>query len=295
MRYTAYGLGIESCLALPELPAAEAGSDLVVVTKPGAGAATRSRRRAAQVRPGHARLAWPGAGTFLVRHGREIAVTPSPRVRPEVLRLFLLGPVLAVALHQRGRFVLHASAVVIGGVASAFLGGPRWGKSTTAAALHARGHPLVADDVLAIDDSHDPPAALPGIPQLKLWPDASAAVGADPATLPRVHPRLEKRVCPTSPSDMATPIPMRRLYVLAPSPEPEPRIEPLAPQAALIELMRHSYAARALHREQPARHFTRCAALASRLPVRRLVAPRSLGHLGELSALIENDVGRADA
>src|SRR3989441_9254395 len=126
---------------------------------------------------GEARVALPGVGRFLVREGREIVVEPSPKVTEAALRAFLLGPVLAVALHQRGRLVHHASAVALDGGAVAFLGGSGRGKSTLAGTLYRRGHRLIADDVLVVSDAADGPCAWPGIPQLKLWPDTAAALG----------------------------------------------------------------------------------------------------------------------
>src|SRR2546421_132869 len=71
-----------------------------------------------------------GVGAFLVRGGREIVVDPAPGVEARVLRLSILGPAFGLLLHQRGRFVLHASAVASGGGVLAFAGGSGWGKST---------------------------------------------------------------------------------------------------------------------------------------------------------------------
>jgi ABC-type glutathione transport system ATPase component len=75
-------------------------------------------------------------GAFLVRGGREIMIDAVPGVDARTLRLSLLGPALALVLHQRGRFVLHASTVAVAGSAIAFLGEKGWGKSTIAAALY---------------------------------------------------------------------------------------------------------------------------------------------------------------
>jgi hypothetical protein len=94
-------------------------------------------------------------GTILVRKGREIIVDPIPGLEDKVLRLFVLGPALAVLLHQRGRLVLHASAAAIAGEVVAFMGRSGWGKSTAAAALYTRGHSIVADDVTAVQVNTD--------------------------------------------------------------------------------------------------------------------------------------------
>ena len=52
-----------------------------------------------------------GVATALLQEGRQVTVDPAPGVRGSLLQSFLLGPVLAFLLHQRGLLVLHASAV----------------------------------------------------------------------------------------------------------------------------------------------------------------------------------------
>ena len=115
--------------------------------------------------------------------GARSRSTRGPRRAVDLLRLYLLGPALALLLHQRGFLVLHASAVSLDGGVVAFLGHSGHGKSTTAATLHARGAAIVADDVVAVDlGAPGGPAALPGFPLLKLWPDAVTALGENPRT-----------------------------------------------------------------------------------------------------------------
>jgi len=232
-------------------------------------------------------LGWPGVGRFRIREGREIVVEPAPGVDAGTLRLFLLGPVRAVLLHQRGFLVLHASAVVLDGGAIAFLGAGGWGKSTLAAALNARGHALVADDIVAVRLQDKQPVVLAGVPELKLWPDAITALGEAPQELPRLRPAYDKRARPAG-AFSREPVPLARVYVLAESLEGT-RLEPLKPHDALIELVRHAYGARTLQRAEPARRFKQCAELVTRLPISRLAVRRSLAALPELVEIIERD------
>jgi len=86
---------------------------------------------------------------------------------------FLLGPVMALLLHQRGFLVLHGSAVNTGTGAVAFLGHRGNGKSTTAIHLYVDGYPLVADDILAIKfDDEGLPVVYPGYPHVRLSDEA---------------------------------------------------------------------------------------------------------------------------
>ena len=231
------------------------------------------------------------AGTFYVRGGLEISVEPAPDADEDLLRLFVLGPALALLLYQRGLLVLHASAVSVAGYGAAFLGYPGQGKSTTAAALYARGHNLVADDAVAVQldpDHGGRPILWPGFPQVKLWPEASASLGVPPAELHSLHRTYVKQALRLNRNFSVDPLPLGRLYVLA---EGEVRgVERLPPQEAVIELVRHSFATRLLSSRPGGAHFSRCAALAKSMPVHRLSRPRDLEELSLLAALVERDL-----
>lgn len=291
--YVAYGLSIRSDLPLPELVAGGAGTDVLVrwgrVDRlPSAADATGTGFWA---KSGEACHFVEGVGAFGVRCGREIIVEPAVGVEQRVLRLFILGPVLGVLLHQRGFLVLHASAVAANGFAVSFLGGRGWGKSTVAAAFHARGHAFVADDVTAIDMSPGGFTVLPAFPQLKLWPEGVVSLGEAPERLPRIHPLVEKRARRATQGFSRRPCPLKRIYVLAEG--PDPAIEPLRPQEALIELVRHSYGTRLLKLDGAAcLHFLQCTRLATHITICRLRRPRSLPVLSDLANLVEDDLAR---
>ncbi len=236
--------------------------------------------------PREACLYWADAGAILVRDGREITVDARPGADARALRAYLLGPALAVALHQRGLMVLHASAVALDGGAVAFLGASGAGKSTTAAALHARGHPVIADDAVAIELAAAGPVTLPGAPPLRLLPDALTALGAAPADLPAAHPGDAKRTWAAG-VHVAGPLPLRRCYVLADADRPV--IEPLAGHPAVFAILQHSYVGPAIRLFASADHLARCARLAGAVPVRRLARPRALDRLAALAALVEVD------
>ncbi|MCC7360994.1 MAG: hypothetical protein IT317_16035 [Anaerolineales bacterium] len=286
----AYGLTIRSAVPLPELPPAapDAPADLTIAfgpvpdLPPYTGLGTTFYPAPADIR-----LGFRDAGKLAVQGGRAITLDPLPNADPRVLRLYLLGPALALALHQRGWLVLHASAVALHGRAVAFLGAPKAGKSTLAAALHQRGAALVADDVVAVSlapDDHTAPLVYPGFPQLKLWPEAVAGLGEDPAALPALRPDLTKLARRLSAGFQAAPLPLGRVYALAEA--PAVAIESLDRQAQLLELVRHSYVALALPRLDAAAHLRQCAAVLRHAPVLRLDRPRDLARLGESAAAV---------
>lgn len=291
--YVAYGLGIHSALELPELTPGPAPPDVAVGLGhvPDVPSNSAAGDGLLRVSAGETCLHWPDVGAVLLRHGREITLDPRPGVAMDLLRLYLLGPVLGLLLHQRGLLVLHASAVVLGGGVAVFLGPSGHGKSTTAAMLHARGHAVVADDMVAVDlRAPGGPAALPGFPQLNLWPDAVSALGEIPEDLPRIHPGEEKRARAVSTAATA-PRPLRRVFVLTDA--ESLGLEPLGGHAAVFELLQHAYIAPVLERLGSSSFLAQCARLAAVVPVRRLRRPRCLAGLEELATLIEADAGGA--
>jgi hypothetical protein len=289
-RYAAYGLAIQSAVPLPELSATEGKPDVRITLGrvEGLSREARAAERYASADLHTCHVFIRDFGACLVRDGREVVVEPAPAVEARVLRLLILGPALAMLIRQRGRLVLHASAVAIGERAVAFLGGAGWGKSTTAEAFHAAGHRVVDDDVLAADTDGAVPLAIPGFPRLKLYPDVAAYFGADVAGLPGLHPRMAKLGRAVIPRFASAPLPLRRLYVLADG--DTVALEPLAPQDALVEMIRHAYGASLLRAAVARRHFQQCGVVARQVPARRLWRPRALAELPRLVREVERDL-----
>jgi hypothetical protein len=181
----------------------------------------------------------------VVKNGNHILIDPLPELPEGVLQLILLGSVISVLLHQRGYLVLHASAVAIGETVVAFIGQKGAGKTTTAAALHARGHTLLTDDVVVIstNDSAEP-VVLPGYPQFKLWPETAKYLGLNPDELNHLVdvPTAIKRAGPVEQGFASTPLPLQGLYLLNVGDSVE--IQRVTAQQAFLELMPHWQSAR---------------------------------------------------
>lgn len=299
-RYAAYGLTVESEIALPELVGADACDDGAHKQRCSVmlGAAPPALDRStptplAWARRGDACLFYPDVAVYHVIDGHRIVVEPAAGADERVVRLFLLGPALAVLLHQRGLLVLHASSVSIDGRAIAFAAEKGEGKSTLAAALHARGHPLVADDVLAIDlNCKDTVRVFPGFPQLKLAPDSASQLSATPHELPLIHPELDKRAGRADRGFTREPVTLDRIFILRSA--DTIAIRRLAPQQRFVELVRHSYLAPMLRSTgESAQHFQQVIDLASRVPVSELNRPREMGLIEQTARHIETRMREA--
>ena len=299
-KYTTYGLRLNSELLLPELKEVklEETADITIRRE-----SLNSPQLEAtlthcycKVTKEEAYLAWEEVGTFLVRGGQEIIVDLIPNVDESIVRLFSLGAGLGMLLQQRGLFLLHASTVKLGDRAVCFMGDKGWGKSTTAGALHRRGHQLIADDVTAIDLSNPQcPMVLPGYGQLKLWPTSAIALGNDPETLPLLHPQLEKRDCLVKQDLAQAAVPLKQIYLLGRG--EQLAIDTLSAQQALGAVMHNWYCARfgsqMLQAINIAQHFHRCANLIDLVPVFCLQRENSLAALDEIAKLIESHIAQA--
>lgn len=284
--YQAFGLAIQSEIELPELIRSRTGIDLKISLDPrdGSQEVCDDNLWVWQLTPEAAEFRNSQIGHFQVLGGREIRVTPGAAATVALIRTYILGTMLAVALYQRGRLVLHASAVDLQGEVVAFIGESGWGKSSMAAALHAQGHTLVADDLAPVDLDAEPPCVAPGYPQIKLTNESAAALGIPGEQLVELHPTEGKRGCRLTDGFARDTLPLRAIYVLAYG--PEQNITPLRPQEAVVELIRHSYPSRLLV-SGGAAHLRQCARLVATVPIYRLSRPQRLSALPDLADLIE--------
>lgn len=293
--YHAFGLAIRSDIELPELwPASFEQADVRIRTVP-----TRSDFPPPGApgefvfRDDESFMLWPQAGAFRIIGNGTILVEPAPGADPALLAFPLLGPVIAVLLQARGALVLHGSALRIDDVGIGFLGDKGAGKSTTASALVAAGHRLLTDDVLAIDGwKRGKTRILPAFAQVKLSPDASAALGFDRAQCRAPVPIvLDKERYQLASGFSPSPTPPRKFFLLKRS--DRLHIEPLEPRVRFKALLRFSYVPRfgqqAMLRHSAARHVSQCAAVANACEIAILHVPHALEELHRLVALMERE------
>jgi hypothetical protein len=281
--YTAFGLGICSELAFPELVGAGKAWDVTI--------RLRQLKGLARAVPDSENCflgETANVGMFLVRDGREIIVDPSPGADEALLRTIILGPIFAVLLRQRGLLVLHASAIATNGAAIAFLGGAGCGKSTLALTFYTRGYGVITDDVMPVQIGTGHATIFPGYPQAKMWPDTAASLGYAFERLCPLHSQSEKRIYPLLDGFPQTSLPLKRVYVVGIGSCNE--IEPLRPREAFVELVRNSRAVNLL-RSSPFlnAHFHQCARLVEAIPMRRLKRQPSFSALSDVARLVEED------
>lgn len=258
-------LSTDTALAVP-VPAGEPPADLRLevtdaapVGVPAVGMApvlTDGRRR-----DGRPAFAWyrvddgavisiTGAIDFHLRPDRIVAHVVDPR-HAYLLEIALFGLVMSLWLEMRGRLTLHASTVVVDRSAVAFAGSRGSGKSSTAAVMVAAGHPLLADDLLAVDVTDGGAVAYPGYPQVRMWPEQAEHFTGH-RDHPRFHPRHDKRRVVLGGgfgSFHGSPTPLRRIYLphRADSRDAPIVITRLPPRRAMLVLLRQSFLTREMN------------------------------------------------
>jgi len=233
--YWAFGGRLRSQLEFPDLsPAAgREPPDLELRVSPTAPPVSIELVGTREIEPGWAfrlhrvtdglRLDYGRTGSYGIRaDGREIVwYTPpdcdlEPDYLLELVRAILLGPAMALALHQRGILCLHGSAVTIGSEAVAFLAPKHFGKSTIALALTASGARLMTDDLVAIE-VRSSPAVLPGVHSLRLTARMAERM-ADRFSTATIREGYKKTLTDLPPERLAwSPAPLAAVYVLEPA------------------------------------------------------------------------------
>ncbi len=295
--YNAYGLGFQSVFTLPELtPRSEHKPDVTI--RAGAVRKLAAEAGLCPEQPFHITrtgtyLFFSQIGAFLVRDGQEIIVEPLPNIDERLVRLPLLGAVLAVLLHQRGKFVLHASAVALNGRVVVFVGEKGSGKSTMAAALCRRGHELLADDIVAIDlEAGRPPLVLSGFPQVKLYSDVLVAtLSKNPEELPEIGTNIGKRSWQAGEYFAARALPLTAVYALGEA--TELRIRQLSAQDAIKALIANSYMARFgtqwVSSGIAASNLGQCGSVANQIAVGLIERPHDFASLEGVAQMIEEE------
>lgn len=287
--YHAFGIGLDSDIELPGTRLRESGTPAVlrIVT----GNVIRETDENQQTSGSSFRLAWPGTGAFEITPGL-IQVFPVAGCKLDIIRLPLLGSVLACALHQLGRFVMHGNSVEVGGRASVFIGAKGKGKSTITSALLNRGHRLISDDLVVLDRLKDETIhALPGFPFVKLWPDSLTRFSNIPIVEShRLVPDYEKLSLKIAASQTASrAVPIQAVYVLDEASETS--AYRLSNAEALKETVTHTYCSRyggtLLSGRTAIHHFQFCSQLLSAIPVIRLSRTQDLSSLDKMVAAVE--------
>jgi hypothetical protein len=247
---------------------------------------------ASEVENGRMAFRDPGGHLFSLQNGNTIEVQPNDEGPEETVPDTTFGMAMGLLLHQRGRLVFHAGAVEINGQGILLLGNSGAGKSTLSAALYARGHRCLSDDLVSCNLSDDGIlTAYPAYPTVSVTDEAIVALGLAGRTR-SVAPTVSGTKQPWALDRFRdTPVPITQVYLLTVG--SKSRIQPLSERFSLMSLLRHLYGVRVLH--QADRRYSllqRCATISRHIPVFRLARPWALQALPESVKMIEGHLAR---
>jgi hypothetical protein len=302
--YRAYGLTIGSDLEIPELASA-ASADRAL---PDVRVSLLGSRRiqppsewfhrcstpdgepflaCARIEGGYL-LRYEGVADFIVgRSGREIVCARrEPRVALSTLCHLLLDHVFPMALNFSGKEVLHATAIMTGRGACAFIGPTGSGKSTLAGIFLRAGHPLLADDCLVLEERARI-LATPAYPGLRLWTDAMKALSSESDRALRVagHSSKARLLGPRASAGFPRePQPLAAVYrVIRDGGDGAagraPRVVAMGAREALIQLISSAFLLDTADRPALTRRFAFLGRLLTQVPVRQLFVPNDFSAL----------------
>lgn len=280
--YSVFGLHVRSHFELPELLAVPSMSEPDVTIRLGTIAIPPGSPRGLVPTKEGLLLNIEGVAKYSITKGSRIIVDPEPGVPIVNVRLYLLGSVMGIVLHQRGLLPLHANCVEIGGRAFAFMGKSGAGKSTLAAWFHDRGHRVITDDVCVVRfDEEDRPYVNPGLPRLRLWREALEATGREPSLYQRSYAgddTYEKFDVPISQQSGDAEIQLAGIYVLGTG--DKLTIAHLQGVEAAEAVFANTYRGAYLSSVGNSRlHWEACLKLIGRTPIHLLVRKWSLSRL----------------
>jgi hypothetical protein len=242
--------------------------------------------------------------------GTRVVVTWTSQVPPVHVQTLLLTTVMGYLLFRLGRLALHGGVVAWRGAAFVVAGVQGAGKSTTVTALIQRGCTAISDDVAVLTRQARGWAVFPGLPGVRLTPEAQAALGIPAAIatplwprspqLPGVdYERLENKAVVTfaeRPDHGAGegPLPLAGIFLLPPRAGHigAPSITALAATAALPHVSAQLLTPAWLAPTITAQRFTTLADLVRLTPVRTVERPDSLAAVPQLCDALLDEMER---
>lgn len=227
----------------------------------------------------------PGIGRYLVRDGREVTVEPVAGAGSADLAYGFHSAAVGPLLHQRGRFVLHASVVEGASGCVAIAGHSGVGKSTTLLACLDRGFRMVTDDIASVEvnPANQSAHVHAGIGAVGAWPDTASRLGVPSAGLGPVRPGSRKLKVTSHQAPIGR-VPLRAVVALHVHHESDVQWQPVVGREkfrVVWSLTRGLRIAAAINQQC---HFNLASDLAASVPVYRLGRPD--GAYDALSAVV---------
>jgi hypothetical protein len=233
-----------------------------------------------------------GTATFCIKGGNKIIVSPMKGSEEDKIRLYILGTCMGVLLMQRKVLTLHGSAIVIDGLAYAFIGESGAGKSTLASAFIKEGFQILSDDVIPVVQSKDSiPYVLPSYPQQKLWQESLDAFGMENTHYRPLFERETKFAIPVHENFINKPLRLTGVFELVKTENEYVTVSPVKSLERFRTLFTHTYRSSLISPLGLTEwHFTESAKILKNINMYQLKRPKNRFTAPELVTCILNKI-----
>jgi hypothetical protein len=232
--------------------------------------------RIANLRSGATFMHFPLLSDFLVSgDGRRISALQAETACYEAFQTYLLTHAMSYAMLELGIEHLHATCVLVGDAAIAFLGDSGYGKSTLAATFLRSGYSVITDDLLVLKVEPNQAYVAPGLPHIKMYPDTAQRIWGSGIHGERMNHLTDKVIIPLrSDQHSQNSARLRCFYVLGPPAARAERsaieITPIHRREAFVELCKAGFNSYMSKPERLSRQFEFATRVASIVPVKQL-------------------------
>lgn len=264
--YKAFGLVIESELPIPSLQALDEGTaDVRIVRAALRGLVDTNAPRTGEM---HNVILTMSDTLFRVTNGNLIEADVAEGDTEAYAAMYLMGSCMGAILVQRGFMLLHGSCVTDGRRSILITGDSGAGKSTLAAEFLKNGWKLVTDDVTAVFDVERTPMVRSSYPSQKLWQDALDRYEKSEEDIHSLYFSEDREKFGVNVADSFYDgvSPLSMVVRLLPADHPC-ALEPIEGIAKVDQLMRNTYRAYFITKQDRPRHFQRCVTLSTKLPM----------------------------
>jgi len=233
---------------------------------------------------------------FRIYNGTNISIYRSAEIGDRDVTIFLIGSAWGVLCHQRGLLPLHCSAVASSSKAFAFIAQSGGGKSTLAASLCQCGYDHVCDDVAIIDAPKNGAVSLRAMPKgLKLWREATEALGLEPRELVTNDETIEKYYVDLPSASSSETLSLEAIYILNFDDDiTEPQVTPVRGSILLQNLYINIYRVEWVNQiGDPAKVLSKIRRIAEETPVYQFSRPRALENLQASAEFLSNHFSKA--
>jgi hypothetical protein len=297
-KYHAFGMEIESQLAIPEFLISNANERAGLTIRLGSVPENLENAIFSGVRfqgtKGKFLLKVDKVARYLIQNGSEIIIEPTLDAEGNDIRLFLLGSAFGALFHQKGVLPVHGSAIVYKNKALIFSGISGAGKSTIAASFHKKDYPVITDDIcmITLSDTNEP-VIFPAYPQMKLWSDAIDKLGDDKSSLTKVRSGIQKFAVPFHEKFLSNPVTLAGIYIISTKNTPGTNLSTIKGIDKFNLIKNNTYRLNFIKGTGiTATHFSHIEAIARLCFVKKVERPSKGFQLEELRNLIEEDFMR---